>query len=40
LRQEAKERKDWPKSDSIRDQLAKMGVKIKDRKDGADWERE
>jgi cysteinyl-tRNA synthetase len=40
LRQEAKEQKDWSKSDSIRDQLAKMGVKIKDRKDGADWERE
>jgi cysteinyl-tRNA synthetase len=39
LRQETKERKDWAKSDAIRDQLEKMGVKIKDRKDGADWER-
>jgi cysteinyl-tRNA synthetase len=40
LRQEAKERKDWAKSDAIRDQLSTMGIKIKDRKDGADWSRE
>ena len=40
LRQEAKERKDWAKSDAIRDQPAAIGVKIKDRKDGADWEKE
>jgi cysteinyl-tRNA synthetase len=38
LRQEAKENKDWKKSDSIRDDLSKMGIKLKDRKDGADWE--
>lgn len=39
LRQEAKERKDWPKSDAIRDELSSLGVKLKDRKDGADWEK-
>jgi cysteinyl-tRNA synthetase len=39
LRQEAKENKDWKRSDSIRDDLSKLGIKLKDRKDGADWER-
>ena len=39
LRQEAKNRKDWPASDKIREVLTKLGVTIKDRKDGADWER-
>jgi cysteinyl-tRNA synthetase len=38
LRQEAKERKDYNTSDQIRDALQKMGIVIKDRKDGADWE--
>ena len=40
LRQEAKEQKNWAKSDAIRDQLANLGVKIKDKKDGADWSKE
>ncbi|MEX0982252.1 MAG: cysteine--tRNA ligase [Bacteroidales bacterium] len=38
LRQAAKERKDYETSDQIRDTLQKMGVVIKDRKDGFDWE--
>jgi cysteinyl-tRNA synthetase len=40
LRQDAKERKDWPASDRIRESLTKLGIVIKDRKDGVDWERE
>jgi cysteinyl-tRNA synthetase len=39
LRQEAKNRKDWLASDKIREDLTKLGISIKDRKDGADWER-
>lgn len=39
LRQEAKNRKDWPASDKIREELTKLGVTIKDRKDGVDWEK-
>ncbi len=39
LRQEAKNRKDWPASDKIREDLTSLGVTIKDRKDGTDWER-
>jgi hypothetical protein len=34
----ARAKKDWTKSDSIRDQLAKMGVVLKDTKDGTTWE--
>jgi hypothetical protein len=34
----ARAEKDWTKSDSIRDQLAKMGVVLKDTKDGTTWE--
>jgi cysteinyl-tRNA synthetase len=37
-RQEAKERKDWATSDRIREELVRLGIVIKDRKDGADWE--
>jgi cysteinyl-tRNA synthetase len=40
VRQDAKNRKDWAESDKIRDELRKLGIIIKDRKDGADWERE
>jgi cysteinyl-tRNA synthetase len=40
LRQEAKEKKEWAASDAIRDELASLGVKLKDRKDGADWSKE
>ena len=39
LRQEAKNRKDWPASDKIREDLTSLGIAIKDRKDGTDWER-
>ncbi len=37
LRQAAKERQDWNTADEIRDTLQKLGISIKDRKDGADW---
>lgn len=37
-RQEAKNRKDFAASDKIRDDLNKLGIVIKDRKDGTDWE--
>ena len=40
LRQEAKNRKEWASSDKIRSDLKSAGIVIKDRKDGADWERE
>jgi len=40
MRQEAKEQKDWKRADAIRDRLASLGVKLKDRRDGADWEKE
>jgi len=39
LRQEAKSRKDWQASDKIREELTKLGITIKDRKDGVDWDR-
>jgi cysteinyl-tRNA synthetase len=34
----ARNRKDWKESDRIRDELAKMGVVLKDTKDGTTWE--
>jgi cysteinyl-tRNA synthetase len=34
----ARQRKDFAESDRIRDQLAKMGVVLKDSKDGTTWE--
>jgi cysteinyl-tRNA synthetase len=34
----ARGRKDWKESDRIRDELAKMGVVVKDSKDGTTWE--
>jgi cysteinyl-tRNA synthetase len=37
LRQEAKEQKDWAKSDRIRDQLAALGIQVKDSKAGSSW---
>jgi len=40
LRQAAKNNKDWPTSDKIRDELNNAGISIKDLKDGAEWERE
>jgi cysteinyl-tRNA synthetase len=38
LRQSAKERKEWDTADEIRDALQNLGITIKDRKDGFDWE--
>lgn len=40
VRQDAKQNKDWATSDKIRDELTTLGVKVKDRKDGVDWELE
>jgi cysteinyl-tRNA synthetase len=34
----ARTKKDWKESDRIRDELAKMGVVLKDTKDGTTWE--
>jgi cysteinyl-tRNA synthetase len=34
----ARARKDWKESDRLRDELAKMGVVVKDTKDGTTWE--
>lgn len=38
LRLQAKANKDFATSDRIRDELAKLGVMVKDKKDGFDWE--
>jgi cysteinyl-tRNA synthetase len=38
LRQEAKKNKDFALSDRIRDELGKIGISVKDKKDGAEWE--
>jgi cysteinyl-tRNA synthetase len=38
LRQEAKNNKDWATSDRIRNELGQIGIQVKDRKDGFDWE--
>jgi cysteinyl-tRNA synthetase len=40
LRQAAKNNKDWPTSDKIRNELKNAGVVLKDLKEGAEWERE
>ena len=37
-RSEARKAKDWAASDRIRDELAAMGVVLKDSKDGTTWE--
>jgi cysteinyl-tRNA synthetase len=37
-RESARTRKDWKESDRIRDELAAMGVVLKDSKDGTTWE--
>jgi cysteinyl-tRNA synthetase len=39
IRQDAKNRKDWAASDKIREELNKLDITIKDRKDGVDWEK-
>ena len=36
----ARAAKDWAASDRIRDGLAAAGIRVKDRKDGSDWELE
>lgn len=38
MRMEAKNNKQWAVSDMLRDKLTELGVKVKDRKDGFDWE--
>ncbi|MDE7129652.1 MAG: cysteine--tRNA ligase [Alistipes sp.] len=38
MRMEAKAAKDWATSDKIRDRLTEIGIRVKDRKDGYDWE--
>ena len=38
-RDEARANKDWAESDRLRDELAALGVEVKDGKDGATWSR-
>jgi len=38
LRKEARERKDFAESDRLRDALVRLGISLKDSKDGTDWE--
>ena len=38
IRQEAKANKDWATPDKIRNSLTEIGIRVKDRKDGVDWE--
>jgi cysteinyl-tRNA synthetase len=40
LRQDAKNKKEWTASDKIRNDLKNAGIILKDKKDGADWEKE
>ncbi len=40
IRHNAKKNKDWATADSIRDELGKLNISIKDTKDGAEWSRE
>ncbi len=40
MRAEAKSDKNWALSDKIRDGLVEAGIRVKDRKDGCDWELE
>jgi cysteinyl-tRNA synthetase len=40
LRQAAKNNKDWPTSDKIREELKNAGIELMDLKDGVEWERE
>ena len=39
LRQDAKNNKDWGASDKIRNELNQIGITIKDKKDGVEWEK-
>ena len=38
LRADAKSKSDFETADRIRDELTNLGITVKDRKDGADWE--
>ncbi len=38
MRTKAKVAKDWATSDMIRDRMSAIGIRVKDRKDGYDWE--
>ena len=38
MRMTAKSNKDWATSDKIRNELTAIGIRVKDRKDGYDWE--
>ncbi len=38
MRQKAKTEKNWGFADLIRDRLTALGIRVKDRKDGVDWE--
>jgi cysteinyl-tRNA synthetase len=38
VRDEARKRRDWAESDRLRDELAALGVAVKDSKSGATWE--
>ena len=38
LRNDAKSNRDFETADRIRNELIDLGITIKDRKDGADWE--
>ena len=38
VRQQAKINKEWATSDQIRDELTRLGITVKDKKDGVDWE--
>ena len=37
-RTEARANKDWPRADAIRDELAELGVVVKDTPDGPTWD--
>jgi cysteinyl-tRNA synthetase len=37
IRKEAKQKKDWPTADKIRDHLSKLDIEVKDTKEGASW---
>jgi cysteinyl-tRNA synthetase len=39
LRQDAREKKDFSTSDKIRNELNKIGITLKDKKDGVEWEK-
>ena len=37
IRKEAKNKKDWPTADKIREHLTSLNIEVKDTKDGAVW---